>query len=436
MVKMERTYSKDVSVGKEVIVKGWVDKVRDLGGLKFFMLRDREGLLQVTAKKGDVPDEMLSNMLSLNREDVVTVKGKSREAKQAPGGVEVVPDSIEVISKADSPIPIETGGKIKTGIDKRLDYRFLDLRNPIHSAIFKIRSVTYKAVVDYFDGLGFTNINTPKMTVAGVESGAELFPIVYFNKEAFLSQSPQIYKQMMVAAGFEKVYEIAPVFRAEKSHTTRHVTEFTGIDFEMGFIKDMHDVMDINEGMVKAIITEVLKKCKKELAHFDIDLKVPKKIPRITMKEAKELLTTKGKKFTENDDLDAEGEKMLGDIIREKHKEDFVFVYDYPWKKRPFYHMKPEDNPNVTSSFDLIWNGIEIATGAQREHRYDVLKKQAAEKGVDLDAMADYANVFKYGCPPHGGTGLGLDRLIECMLKLDNIREAILLPRDPERLTP
>ncbi|RLI96699.1 MAG: aspartate--tRNA(Asn) ligase, partial [Candidatus Aenigmatarchaeota archaeon] len=346
------------------------------------------------------------------------------------------PESIDVLSKAETPLPIEIGDNIKTGLDKRLDFRFLDLRNPRHNAIFRIRSQMYKAAVDFFDDQGFTNINTPKITVAGVESGAELFPIVYFNREAFLSQSPQIYKQTMVAAGFERVYEIAPVFRAEKSHTTRHLTEFTGVDFEMGFIKDMHDVMDVNEGLMKHIIGHLLKKCPGELEMFGIKPKVPGKIPRITMDEAKKMLESGGKKLPADEDLDAEGEKMLGDIIKEKHGEDFVFVYNYPWKKRPFYHMKPEDNPNVTLSFDLIWNGVEIATGAQREHRYDVLKKQAKEKGINLDEMKDYSNIFKYGCPPHGGTGLGLDRLVECLLRLDNIREAILLPRDPERLTP
>lgn len=433
---MERTYTSQLKPGSKATASGWVEKVRDLGGLKFFMLRDREGSVQVTAKKGDVADEMLKQVISLGREDCVSVTGQVRASKQAPGGIEVVPERIELISKAASPLPIDIVGKIETGLDKRLDFRFLDLRNPQHAAIFKIRSQMSKATADFFDSQGFININTPKITVAGVESGAELFPIVYFNREAFLSQSPQIYKQMMVAAGFDKVYELAPVFRAEKSRTTRHLTEFTGIDFEMGFIKDVHDIMDVNEGLMKHIIAHLLKHCKKELGMFKAELKLPKKIPRITMKEAKEMLAKEGKKLPEDEDLDAEAERKLGEVMKKKTGEDFVFVCMYPWKKRPFYHMRPADNPKLTCSFDLIWNGIEIATGAQREHRYDVLKKQGVEKGVDLDAMKDYANIFRYGCPPHGGTGLGLDRLVECLLRLDNIREAILLPRDPDRLTP
>ncbi|MBL7206548.1 MAG: aspartate--tRNA(Asn) ligase [Candidatus Aenigmarchaeota archaeon] len=433
---MERTYTSELKSGKKVLVMGWARNIRELGGLIFIQLADREGSVQVTLKKGETDDKILKIVKEMNREDCFSVEGSVVKSKQAPGGVELKPTAIEIISKADTPLPIEFDGKIKTGLDKRLDYRFLDLRNPRNMAIFKIRSQMFKATTDFFDSQGFMNINTPKLTVAGVESGAELFPVMYFNKEAFLSQSPQIYKQMMVMGGFEKVYEIAPVFRAEKSHTTRHLTEFTGIDFEMGFIKDVHDVMDVNENLMKHIIGHILKKCDEELKIFDIKLKVPKKIPRITMKEAKEMLAKKGKKLGEKDDLDAEGEKLLGKLMNEKTGEDFVFVYNYPWEKRPFYHMKPEDDPSITSSFDLIWNGVEISTGAQREHRYDILKKQAKEKGVNLDEMKDYGNIFLFGSMPHGGTGFGLDRFVECLLKLENIREAILLPRDPERLTP
>ncbi len=433
---MKRTYTSRLTPGSKALVMGWVSHSRDLGGLKFFLLRDREGHVQVTAKKGSVPDSVLKTVESLSREDCISVAGTVKEAKQAPGGIEIIPESIEILSKSNTPLPIDIEGKIESGLDKRLDNRFLDLRNPKHSAIFRIRSHVFKACVDFFHSEEFININTPKITVAGVESGAELFPIVYFNREAFLSQSPQIYKQMMVAAGFEKVYEIAPVFRAEKSHTTRHLTEFTGIDFEMGFIRDMNDVMDVNERLIRHIVKHVKENCGRELETMGVSLRVPKKIPRLSLEEARTLLFKKGKKIPEGEDPDPEAEKLLGSMVKEKYGEELVFVYHYPWEKRPFYHMRPDGNPKVTESFDLIWNGVEIATGAQREHRYDVLKRQAKEKGIDLDSMKDYAAIFRYGCPPHGGTGLGLDRIVECMLGLKNIREAILLPRDPERLTP
>ncbi len=435
---MQRIYSTEVPkhAGKKVLVAGWVSDIRDLGGLKFFVMRDKAGIVQITLPKKSVAKDVLAVADDVSKESVIQVEGEVKEAKQAPGGFEVVPEKLLLLSKAASPVPIDLSGKIETDLSKRLDYRFLDLRPEKRRAIFKIRSKMFKFCTEFFDKEGFTIIQTPKLTVAGVESGAELFPVVYFEREAFLSQSPQIYKQMMVAAGFERVFEIGPVFRAEKSHTTRHLTEFTGVDFEMGFISGPDDVMDEIEEMIKYIIKRLNEECKQELQMWGIDVKVPKKIPRITMVEAKKLLAAKGKKLPAEDDLDAEGEKQLGEIVKEKFKEEFVFVTLYPAKKRPFYHMMPANDKSVTLSYDLIWNGVEIATGSQREHRYEVLKKQAAEKGVDLDAMRDYANIFKYGCPPHGGVGLGLDRMVEQLLKLDNIREAILLPRDTERLTP
>ena len=274
------------------------------------------------------------------------------------------------------------------------------------------------------------------MTASGVESGAEEFKIKYFGKEASLAQSPQVYKQMFVVSGLEKVFEIGTVFRAEKSHTTRHLTEFTGIDFEMGFIKDENDVMDVTEKYFQFLIKRLSEECKEELSTLNVKLNVPKEIPRIHMADMKKWLKEKGKIVPEDDDLDAEGEKMMGEIVKEKYKCNFFFALDYPWKKRPFYHMKQENNPNSTKSFDLVYNGVEIATGAQREHRLDVLEKQCKEKGLDLKKLNFYREIFRYGSIPHGGIGLGLDRITEQMLNLGNIREAILLPRDPERLTP
>lgn len=422
--------------GKKAVLGAWVHEIRDLGNLKFLVLKDRTGFLQVTAKKGVVREEILSAIDSLSKESCVLVEGKVEKAAKAPNGIELLPEKIEILSKAFAPVPIDTSGKIQSDLSTRLDYRFLDLRNPKNLAVFKIRSSIFKYSTEFFDSKGFVNIQTPKLTTAGVESGAELFPVLYFGKEAFLSQSPQIYKQMMVAAGFERVYDIGSVFRAEKSHTVRHVTEFTGVDFEMGFIESEADVMDVIEAYFKYFLEKVSKDHRKELEVLGVKFSVPKKIPRITIEEAKKLLSEKGKKLSREDDLDAEAEKLLGEIIQKKFKEDFVFVTEYPWKTRPFYHMKPEGKKDLTKSFDLIWRGEEVATGAQREHRYEVLKAQAKEKGLDLDKMKDYANIFKYGCPPHGGVGLGLDRMVQMLLGLENVKEAILLPRDPERLTP
>ncbi|MFH1588723.1 MAG: aspartate--tRNA(Asn) ligase, partial [Candidatus Diapherotrites archaeon] len=415
---------------------GWVNEIRSFGGIKFISLRDRNGLMQITLPKKEVSEELFSLIDSITKESVLLIEGKTQKTNQMDSGFEVIPEKIELLSKADAPIPLDISGKIESDLSSRFDWRFIDLRTRKNNAVFKIRGKSTRILFDFFDSKGFTIMQTPKTTSAGVESGAELFELKYFDRKGFLSQSPQIYKQMMVVAGFEKVFEIGPVFRAEKSHTTRHLTEFTGVDFEMSFIKSEHDVMDVIEEMMKDLIARLKDECKKELEFLKVTLIVPKKIPRIEMSEAKKLLKEKGKILEKDDDLDAEAEKLLGEIIKEKFKEEFVFVINYPWSVRPFYHMKPENDANGTNSFDLIWNGVEIATGAQREHRYEILKKQGKEKGVDLDKMKDYASIFKYGCPPHGGVGLGLDRIIQRMLKIENIKEALMLPRDPERLTP
>lgn len=425
--------AQEESSGKKAVIAGWIKNINLMSKLAFIGVRDASGFMQVVAKKDLFND--FDKIQDLTRESVVVMKGEIVKSKLKSGGNELIIEDLEVLSKAGTPLPLDVGAGT-SNIDTRIDHRFLDTREEKVKAIFKLRSKAAKIIANYFDDNGFFNITTPKLTSMGVESGAELFNVKYFKREAYLSQSPQIYKQMFVAGGFEKVYEIAPVFRAEKSHTSRHLTEFTGVDMEMGFIKDENDVMDVVEGMFKDLITNLKKECKEELELWSIDLKVPEKIPRVPMGELKEVLVKKGKKLGANDDLDAEAEKLIGEYILEKYGEEFVFVTNYPWEVRPFYHMKPEDDENGTKSFDLLWNGVEIATGAQREHRYDILKAQATEKDVDLDAMEAYAEIFKFGCPPHGGIGLGIDRIIQRLLRLDNVREAILLPRDPERLTP
>ena len=434
---VERTYFEDCpkKPGETVRVGGWVQENRNMGGLRFLELKDRTGRLQVTVVRDEAPEEIKKAVSGLTRESVVEAEGELKENEKAPGGVELIPKKFTVLNKADAPTPIDTSGKITSDLSKRLDYRYLDLRNEKGLAVFKVRSRIFKAACDFFESNGFTNIQTPKITSAGAESGSELFPVVYFDKEAFLSQSPQLYKQMMVCAGFEKVYEIAPVFRAENSNTPRHQTEFTGIDFEMGFIEHTSDIMDVIEGFFRHVLSDIKENCAKELALWKTDVKVPEKIPRLTMAEAKKLLKEKGKDLPEEEDFDPEAEKMMGEIAKEKFGEEFVFVTNYPVSKRPFYHYYAEDG-KTTDAFDLIWNGTEIATGGQREHRYDVLKKQAEEKHVDFDTMGWYAEMFRCGAPPHGGVGFGLDRIIMMLFGFDNVREAVLLPRDPDRITP
>jgi len=435
----KRVHAGDVPgyTGKIVHVQGWVQETRSFGGLKFIILKDRSGYIQVTLPKKEVKKQVFDIVDKLTKESVIYVTGLAQKSKKAQMGAEVIPDKIEIISLADAPTPIDTSGKIKSDLSVRLDHRFLDVRNRKSTALFQIRSKIFKAVVEYFDENGFVNVNTPKLTSIGVETGAELFEVKYFDKKTFLAQSPQVYKQMFSAGAFERVYEIAPVYRAEKSHTAQHLTEFIGIDFEQAFIEDEHDVMDTVEGMMRRILKNVKRDCKEELEIWDRKIKIPGKFPRIKMKDAKKLLSKEGYVLGKDDDLGLEEQAVLSGIIRKKYKNEFLFLYEYPFAIRPFYHMKPEGEPDISMSFDLVWNGNECATGAQREHRYEVLKKQAADAGIDLDKqMASYAEIFRYGCPPHGGTGLGLDRIVESLLELSNIRECILLPRDPERLGP
>lgn len=435
---MERRYVQKVFDDKKeekVFLEGWVHDTRDLGKIKFLVLRDVTGRIQVTAPEIKVSKEIFQEIDKIPRESVVSIEGKAVKSKQAPGGIEIIPEKIEILNTAEHPLPIDVSDFSKTELPKRLDYRFLDTRRTEISAIFKIRSSIYKNITDFFYKEGFTIINTPKITTIGLESGAESFVVNYFEKKAVLAQSPQFYKQMFVNGGFEKVMEIGPVYRAEKSHTTRHLTEFIGVDFEMGFIKDEKDVMDVAERMFKYVIEKVKEECKKELETLKIELKVPNKIPRVPMAELKKMLAKKYKKeLSENDDLDAEAEKKIGEYALKEFGEEFIFVTNYPAKVRPFYHMRPDNDPKGTRSFDLLWRGIEIATGAQREHRLEVLQKQAEEKGVKIPKI--YEDIFRYGVIPHGGVGFGLDRITQRMLNLDNTREAVLLPRDVERLTP
>ncbi|MCK9595676.1 aspartate--tRNA(Asn) ligase [Candidatus Pacearchaeota archaeon] len=430
---MQRTFVTNLKPGEKVLIKGWVFEIRALAKLGFILLRDKTGIVQCV-----IQGDLMKKLSELTLESAVEIKGKSKsanvKAEFVKKDVEIDVENIEILSRAET-LPIHVNEKTTTTeFSKRLDYRFLDTRKETVSPIFKIRSSIYKNVVDFFDKEGFVIINTPKITTIGLESGAESFVVDYFGKKTVLAQSPQFYKQMFVNGGFERILEIGQVYRAEKSNTTRHLTEFTGVDFEMGFIKDENDIMDAIEKMFKYIISNVKEERKDELKILGVDLKVPKKIPRVQMSELKQMLAKKGKKLSEDDDLDAEAEKIIGEYASKEFGEEFIFVTNYPAKVRPFYHMHPEKDAKGTKSFDLLWKGVEIATGAQREHRLNILQKQAKEKGVKIPKI--YEDIFRYGAIPHGGVGFGLDRITQRMLNLDNVREALLLPRDVERVTP
>ncbi|WP_317896511.1 aspartate--tRNA(Asn) ligase [Pyrofollis japonicus] len=436
----ERKYVAEVlaegKIGEKYVVAGWVDTIRVHGKLVFIILRDRTGKMQLVVKK-NVSEHAWELARKLTVESVIGAKGTLVESKAALGGKEIVVEELVVYSKAE-PLPIDIKDHTKTTLAKRLDWRFLDLRNPRNQLIFLVEAEMSKAARDFFYSNGFVEIYTSKIVGAATEGGAEVFSIVYFDKPAFLAQSPQLYKQMGVISGFEKVFEIGPAFRAEPHHTTRHLTEYTSVDFEMGFIDSFEDVMKVAERAVLSMIQRAIDKYGKKVnEYFPSALQeVPKDIPRISIREAYKLLKREGIHVEEGDDLSSEAERKLGEIVLREYGSPLVFVTEYPWKVRPFYTMRKEDEPEWTYSFDLLFRGLEIATGGQREHRYEVLIKQLEEKGLNPKNFEWYLAMFRYGAPPHGGAGIGLERVVMQYLGLSNIREARLLPRDPERLVP
>lgn len=420
------------NVDNEIEISGFVEELRLLGNLAFIILRRREGTLQVIAKKKE-----FSNFDDLNKitiESVVNVKGIVKLSEQARNGFEILLKELVIETKSDA-LPIDISGKIESDLSTRFDNRFLDLRQRKNMNIFILRSKIIGYVNEYFQKENFIAVNTPKITTIGAESGASLFKIDYMGKIAYLSQSPQVYKQMLQSAGFEKIYELGAVFRAEKSRTSRHLTEFTGLDAELSFVKDLSDITNVAENMFKYIIKQLQNNDFELLKEMNIIFNVSEKFPIIKFYDALELLEKNYNKKIYDDDLDPEAEAILGKHFLENYKSDFVFVIDYPISCRPFYHNYNSDN-KTTNSFDLLYKGQEITTGAIREHKLDLFLKQAEAKGLDLEQLKEYSKLLKYGCPSHGGFGMGLDRIVGRMTDLENTKEAVLFPRDPDRLLP
>lgn len=433
---MRSHYSRKVTReldGKSVTLCGWVHEVRDLGKLKFLVLRDREGFVQVTAKREVTGTEVLSAIDQLTRESVVEVEGRVKLSDKAPGGVEVNPDRIILLGKSDSPLPLDVTQKVGADLDTRLNNRFMDVRKPEVSAIFKLRSEILNAGRMFLKDKGFIEINTPKIIASASEGGTELFPISYFDREAFLAQSPQLYKQMMMATGLDRVCEVTTYFRAEEHDTRRHLNEVTAIDAEMAFIKDEEDVMAILEGLILALIKKT-SECETELNILKKEVRVPERIDRIKYDDVLKLLEDHGKKIPWGEDLDTESEKLLGDIVQEELGSDLYFITHFPLAIKPFYTM-PSDEDKYSRSFDLGYRGVEISSGGQRIHDPGLLLARLKYFNLDPDNFGFYLQAFRYGMPPHGGFGLGIDRVMMQLLDLP-IREVVLFPRDRHRLTP
>lgn len=424
-------------VGQTISVSGWVNTLRLQRKMQFVVVRDHTGMVQVTHKRGGEGDEVEAALEGLTPESAVRITGRVVDNPIVKlGGLEILPESVEVLNRAETPLPIDD----QTGLEHRLDWRFLDVRRrPQAQLLFAVQTTFEQGMREYAYRQGCTEMHTPKLMGTASESGAEVFKLGYFDRSAYLAQSPQFFKQMAISAGVDKVFEIGPVFRAEPSFTSRHATEFTGVDVELAWIDGVEDVMAFEEQMLAHGIIKVADAHGEAIREtFGVEVTVPTTpFPRITMAETQEILRSKGwDPAGVKEDLDPEGERGIAAHIKEQTGHEWVFVTHYPTSIRPFYHMRPADDPGVTLSFDLLWKGLEVTTGAQREHRYDVLLKQAAEKGMSTEPLQDYLNAFRYGCPPHGGLGMGLGRVLMVMLGLESIREATFLFRGPNRLTP
>jgi aspartyl-tRNA synthetase len=434
----ERILIKNLSATPEgpVSVSGWVDTVRDQKKVQFVVLRDESGAVQLVHPRSEESDPIAESISGLAAGSFITVSGELKiDERVKLGGLEIKLSDLTVVSEAIAETPIAAD----SSIDKRLDWRFLDLRTPRNSLIFRIQTTLEHAMRTYWIERDYIEIHSPKLMASPSESNAELFEVDYFEGKAYLAQSPQFYKQMAQAAGFGKIFEIGPVFRADPSFTSRHATEFVSVDAEISWIDSHEDVMKMQEELLVAALTAVKNKHGEEIkTYFDVDVVVPSlPFPRIPLAEAKRIVAERGYEVPRaDDDMDPEGERQIAAYVAETFGHEFVFLTDYAASIRPFYHMRDDADQSITRSYDLIWRGTEITTGAQREHRIDVLTKQAQEKGLDPEELSFYLDFFRYGVPPHGGFGMGLGRVMMLMLHQPNLREVTFLFRGPNRLTP
>ncbi|MHB1393061.1 MAG: aspartate--tRNA(Asn) ligase [Clostridia bacterium] len=429
---MERTYVSSIKESNEstLMVRGWIHKIHSLGKITFIQLRDKTGILQL------VIDKKIEESLRL--EMCIEAVGEKVQNEKAPMGIELIVSEISILGKVYyDTLPFEINNqKVTASLEKQLDYRSISLRRLKNRAVFKVQEEIVEAFRRYLKEREFSEIHTPKIIASSTEGGSEMFTVNYFERRAFLAQSPQFYKQMMVGAGFERVFEIGAAYRAELHNTWRHLNEYISLDVEMSFIKDENDLMDLEEGFINYLFDHLKQFCSKELEMYNINLPEKVEIPRIPLSEAQAVLLEKFGKKSPNGNIDAEGEVIFSKYIKETYESDFVFLTKYPVSKRPMYAMPDEEEPEMTKSFDLIYKGLEITTGGQRIHDYEMLKANIIKFGLVPENFEFYLDSFMYGIPPHGGFAIGLERITMKILDLSNIREATLLPRDMKRLEP
>ncbi|MBQ3307865.1 MAG: aspartate--tRNA(Asn) ligase [Bacilli bacterium] len=425
---------------EEIEVSGFVDEIRNLKWVQFVVLRDQTGKVQITIEKSEEKNKELVEIIdNLTVESTLRVEGKIMNSPSVKlGGMEIIPTKIEVTSRNEGELPFNYKDLSTVNLDTRLDYRYIDLRSEANVLMFQVQSTMVRYMREYLYNEGFTEIHSPKLLGAASESGSEVFEVKYFDRKAYLAQSPQFYKQMALASGFGKVFEVAPCFRAENSNTSRHATEFTSFDVEFAYIKDFNDVMDLEANMLKYALektNEVYGERIKEV--FNQEIIVPKTpFPKMRLADIyKELEERYDYKIddSEKNDLTTEAERLCFKLAKEKFDSEFLFVIDFPAEKRAFYHMRDENG--ILQGYDLIWRGVEITTGAQREHRYQEICKNAKEKGLGEDVKF-YLDFFKHGCPPHGGFAIGVDRLTMLLLDIPSVKETQFLFRGPNRIAP
>lgn len=425
---LERSYIKDIiAAGKEenVLVKGWVHDTRELGKIRFLVLRDVSGIIQVVGLKKEMSEEVFG-MMSQSRESVLEIEGKTQISKQAPGGIEILPEKITLLAQAEHPLPIDVSDFSKTELPKRLDYRFLDMHRRRIQAIFKIQTIISAAFRDYFVKNKYVEIQPPLIISAASEGGTELFPVQYFEKKAFLCQSPQLYKQML-ACSMEKTFTIGPAWRAEKHNTTRHINEIRMVDIEAAF-NNQESIMKVLEESVIGVVNRVMDNCGAELEILGVKLKVPKGV----YLHYEDAIKKVGGKIGE--DFSPEQEKKLCEM----YPGDIVFTHSWPTSIKPFYIMPKDENEDATEScgFDALYGGVEISSGGQRIHLPELLTKRIKAKGLNPKSFESYIDSFKFGAPPHAGWAIGLERITQIICGLDNVKEATMFPRDRDRLTP
>ena len=416
--------------GEEVTIFGWVKEIRDLGGIKFLILQDREGTVQITVHKKKTPKDILEKIELLQTQFSIGVKGIVKRTELTPRKVEVIPKEIKVLGSAKHPLPLDITGKTPAQLDVRLNARILDLCKEENRAIFKIAHIALNSIRKFLSNEGFIEVNTPKIIASATEGGAALFPVEYFEKEAYLAQSPQLYKEQLTIC-FEKVFEIGQFFRAEESHTRRHLSEFISVDIEQAFAT-AEDVMQLLERLIQHVCSEVKDKCQKEFSILKHDFEVPKlPFERFTYDQIIEELKKEDFEIPWGEDIPTPAFRKLGEI-----HPNFYFIVDWPAETKPFYIQPKKDNPKVTEAFDLMWNWIELASGGTRVHSKELLIKRLKEQGLNPESFKYHLKTFDYGMPPHAGWAVGFERLLMVLTGKQNIREVVLFPRDRFRLIP